>query len=165
MRFLPLIVKNLFRNRLRVTLTIFLMAAIFFFVATLLSILANFEQAENSGAGQNRLGIQSSISLGVLLPLAHEEKIRRIEGVEDVAKLTWVAAYYKDQKNFFANFAVDHDKMETVWDDYAVPHDRCRRSRTTARGPSLVPSSPAASAVRSATGSRSRERSSRWTRN
>jgi len=134
MRFLPLIVKNLFRNRLRVTLTIFLMASIFFFVATLLSILANFEQAENSGAGQNRLGIQSSISLGVLLPLAHEEKIRRIEGVEDVARMTWVAAYYQDQKNFFANFAIDHDRLETVWDDYAVPHDHLSAFKNDRQG-------------------------------
>lgn len=134
MRFLPFIVKNLFRNRLRVTLTIVLMAAIFFFVATLLSILANFEQAENSGAGQNRLGVQSSISLAVMLPRAHEEKIRAIEGVEDVAKLTWVAAYYRDPKNFFANFAVDHDRMESVWDDYVVPHDQMQAFKTDRQG-------------------------------
>ena len=40
------------------------------------------------------------------------------------AKLQWLGAYYKEPKNFFANFAVDHDKMEVVWDDYATPKDQ-----------------------------------------
>src|SRR5688572_7921525 len=123
MKYAPLILKNLFRNKLRALLTIVLTAAIFFFVATLLSILANFEQASNAGEGKNRLGIQSAISLANMLPYSHEEKIRKIPGIVEVAKLQWVGAYYKDQKNFFANFAVDHDKFETVWDDYVVPPD------------------------------------------
>lgn len=123
MRFAKLILRNLFRNKLRSILTLFLMGAIFFFVATLLSILANFEQASNAGEGQNRLGVQSAISLANPLPLSHEAKIRQLPGVVDTAKLQWMGAYYKDPKNFFANFAVDHDKMATVWDDYATPPD------------------------------------------
>lgn len=124
MKFSKLILKNLFRNKVRTFLTLVLMAAIFFFVSTLLSILENFEAAGNSGEGQNRLGVQSAISLANPLPLSHEQKIRTIPGIVDTAKLQWVGAYYKDQRNFFANFALDHDKMETVWDDYAVPKDQ-----------------------------------------
>ncbi|HVT44748.1 MAG TPA: FtsX-like permease family protein [Thermoanaerobaculia bacterium] len=124
MKFSRLILKNLFRNKLRAGLTVALMASIFFFVATLLSILDNFEQAANAGEGKNRLGVQSAISLADMLPYAHEEKIRRIEGITETSKLQWVGAYYKEQKNFFANFAVDADKMERVWDDYRVPDDQ-----------------------------------------
>jgi len=43
MKFAPLILRNLFRNKMRSLLTVMLMAAIFFFVATLLSVLANFD--------------------------------------------------------------------------------------------------------------------------
>src|SRR5687767_2213868 len=124
MKFLKLIRRNLFRNKLRTILTLILMGAIFFFVSTLLSILENFEAASNSGEGQNRLGVQSAISLANPLPLSYENKIKTLPGIVDIAKLQWVGAYYKEPKNFFANFAIDHDKMETVWDDYAVPKDQ-----------------------------------------
>jgi putative ABC transport system permease protein len=124
MRFFKLIRRNLFRNKLRTILTLILMAAIFFFVSTMLSILENFETASNSGEGQNRLGVQSAISLANPLPLAHEEKIARLPGITDIAKLQWVGAYYKEPKNFFANFAIDHDKFERVWDDYVTPKDQ-----------------------------------------
>ncbi|MEO8381555.1 MAG: FtsX-like permease family protein [Acidobacteriota bacterium] len=134
MKFAKLIRRNLFRNKLRTVLTLFLMGAIFFFVSTMLSILENFEAASNSGEGQNRLGVQSAISLANPLPLSHEEKIARLPGIVAVAKLQWVGAYYKEQKNFFANFAVDHDKMEVVWDDYATPKDQLEAFKADRRG-------------------------------
>lgn len=139
MKFLKLIVRNLFRNKLRTLLTIALMAAIFFFIATLLSILSNFDKNANAGEGQNRLGVQSEVSLATLLPFAHEAKIRQVPHVMETAKLQWMGAYYKDQKNFFANFAVDHDKMATVWDDYAVPPDQMEAFKADRRGALVGP--------------------------
>jgi putative ABC transport system permease protein len=139
MKFAKLIFRNLFRNKLRAILTLFLMAAIFFFVATLLSILQNFETASNAGEGQNRLGIQSAISLGNPLPLTHEAKIMTIPGIVDIAKLQWMGAYYKEPKNFFANFAVDHDKMEAVWDDYKIPKDQMEAYKSDRRGALVGP--------------------------
>lgn len=120
MRFLKLIRRNLFRNKVRAILTMMLLAVIFFFVATLLAILDNFERFSNAGEGSNRLVVQSAISLATLLPYAHEQKIRQLPGVVDIAKLQWIGAYYKEKSNFFANFAVDVDKMPTVFDDYKV---------------------------------------------
>lgn len=120
MRFAKLIRRNLFRNKVRAVLTMLLLAVIFFFVATLLGILENFETVSNAGEGANRLVVQSAISLATLLPYAHEAKIRQIPGVVDTAKLQWIGAYYKEKSNFFANFAIDVDKMPTVFDDYKV---------------------------------------------
>jgi putative ABC transport system permease protein len=120
MRFLKLIRRNLFRNKLRAILTMLLLAVIFFFVATLLAILDNFESFSNAGEGANRLVVQSAISLTNLLPYAHEAKIRALPGVVDTAKLQWIGAYYKEKSNFFANFAIDVDKMPTVFDDYKI---------------------------------------------
>lgn len=120
MRFAKLIRRNLFRNKLRAILTMLLLAVIFFFVATLLAILENFDTVSNAGEGSNRLVVQSAISLANLLPYAHEQKIRQLPGVVDTAKLQWIGAYYKEKSNFFANFAIDVDKMPTVFDDYKV---------------------------------------------
>jgi putative ABC transport system permease protein len=120
MRFSKLIYRNLFRNKMRAVLTMLLMAAIFFFVATMLSILENFNRAEEMGEGYNRLAVQSAISLANFLPFAHEQKIQQLDGVGATCKMQWIGAYYKDKKNFFANFAVDHDKMSVVFPDYKV---------------------------------------------
>lgn len=120
MKFAKLIRRNLFRNKLRTILTMLLLAVIFFFVATLLAILDNFESFSNAGEGSNRIVVQSAISLGTLLPYAHEQKIRQLPGVADTAKLQWIGAYYKEKSNFFANFAIDADKMTTVFDDYKI---------------------------------------------
>jgi putative ABC transport system permease protein len=139
MKFRELILRNLFRNKLRTFLTLILMGAIFFFISTLLSILENFETASNSGEGQNRLCVQSAISLANPLPLAHENKIRQVEGIVDVAKLQWFGAYYKEQKNFFANFAVDHDKMESVWDAYKIPKDQLEAYKADRTGALVGP--------------------------
>ena len=120
MKFAKLIRRNLFRNKLRAILTMLLLAVIFFFVATLLAILQNFEEFSNAGAGSNRIVVQSAISLATLLPYSHEQKIRQLPGVVETAKLQWIGAYYKEKSNFFANFAIDGEKMPVVWDDYKV---------------------------------------------
>jgi putative ABC transport system permease protein len=120
MKFSKLILRNVFRNKMRAALTVLLMAAIFFFVATLLSILENFTMFSNAGRGQNRLAVQSAVSLATWLPVAHEVKIRQIPGIVDVCQFLWFGAYYKEPKNFFANFAVDHTRMKAVFDDYVT---------------------------------------------
>lgn len=120
MKFAHLIRRNLFRNPLRALMTMTLMAAIFFFVATLLSILENFDRAAEMGEGYNRLAVQSAISLANFLPFSHEPKIKEMPGVLETCKMQWIGAYYKERKNFFANFAVDHDKMRAVFPDYRV---------------------------------------------
>ena len=118
MKFLKLIRRNLFRNPLRASLTALLMASIFFFVATLLGILWAFDRFSDSGEGYNRLVVQSAVSLATLMPYSMEEKLRKVPGVEDVCKVQWIGAYYKDPKNFFANLTIDHDHMQNVFPDY-----------------------------------------------
>jgi len=120
MKFAKLVIRNLFRKKLRLLFTTALIAFIFFFVSFLLSILYAFDNYSDQGKGYNRLAVQSAISLATALPYAHEVKIRQIPGVADVCKLQWIGAYYKDPRNFFANFAVDHDHMASVFDDYVV---------------------------------------------
>jgi putative ABC transport system permease protein len=110
------------------------MAVIFFFVATLLSILESFERYSDQGVGSNRLVVQSAVSLANPLPYSHEAKIAQVPGVAEICKLQWIGAYYKDKKNFFANFAVDHDKMESVFDDYKVDPKQMADFKSDRRG-------------------------------
>jgi putative ABC transport system permease protein len=119
MKFFKLIRRNLFRNKLRSFLTLALIGAIFFFVATLLSILRTFDSFTEA-AGTNRLVVQSAVSLANPLPYSHEAKLREIPGVVETCKLQWIGAYYKEKSNFFANFAVDPEKMASVFDDFKI---------------------------------------------
>ncbi len=139
MKFATLIRRNLFRNKSRAALTMLLMAAIFFFVATLLSILENFDRASEMGDGYNRLAVQSAISLVNFLPFSHEAKILQVPGVGDTAKMQWIGAYYKDKKNFFANFAVDHNKWTSVFPDYKVDPKQLADFQADRRGAIVGP--------------------------
>jgi putative ABC transport system permease protein len=134
MKYFKLIRRNLFRNKLRAFLTLVLMMVIFFFVATLLSILESFDRYEDAGKGANRLVVQSAVSLANPLSYSQEEKIRQVPGVVDSCKLQWIGAYYKDKKNFFANFAVDHEKMQTVFDDYKIDPAQMAAFKADRRG-------------------------------
>jgi len=120
MKYFKLIRRNLFRNKLRTVLTLGLMFFIFILVSTLLAIQYNFDQYSDAGEGTNRLATQSAVSLATPLPYAMEQKIRQIPGVADVCKVQWIGAYYKYPRDFFANFAIDHDHMAAVFEDYRV---------------------------------------------
>lgn len=123
MKFARLIFRNAFRSPVRSIMTVCLMMAIFFLVATLLAIVETFERSDTGGTG-DRLVVQSAFSLANMLPFSDEEKIRRVPGVVDVAKSQWVGGYYKDERNFITIMAVDADKLGTVFPDYAVPQDQ-----------------------------------------
>jgi putative ABC transport system permease protein len=120
MKYSKLIFRNIFRNKLRALMTLLLLAAIFFLVATLLAINAAFERNDTGGTG-DRLVTQSAFSLANMLPFAYEEKIRRVPGVVDTAKTQWIGGYYKDTRNNVALMAIDPNKVESVFPDYKVP--------------------------------------------
>ncbi|HYM60526.1 MAG TPA: ABC transporter permease [Thermoanaerobaculia bacterium] len=118
MRFFKLIRRNFFRNRLRTILTIALLATIFFFVTVLMGILHGFTFVTD--AGLNRLAVENAMSVTARLPFSYEQKIRQLPGIVDLCKQQWVGNYYKDKRNSFTNFAVDHNSFATVFDDYKV---------------------------------------------
>jgi len=118
LRFFKLIRRNLFRNRLRTVLTIALLATIFFFVTVMMGILHGLTAVTPAGA--NRLVVENAMSVTTRLPFSYEQKIRQLPGIVDICKEQWVGNYYRDKRNMFTNYAVDHDRFATVFDDYRV---------------------------------------------
>jgi putative ABC transport system permease protein len=55
-----------------------------------------------------------AVSLGFVIPMAHLEKMKTVPGVKDVMPFNWFGGIYKDERNFFANFAVDARKLKDV---------------------------------------------------
>jgi putative ABC transport system permease protein len=92
----------------------------------LLCLLRSVVTALNAGvdaASSVRLMVQSSVSLFVSLPIAYQERIAQIEGVQSVAKWQWFGGYYQDQSNFFAQFAVDPVQQFEVYPEIEVAPD------------------------------------------
>jgi len=123
MLILKLILKNAFRSKLRSTLTITgLTLAIIAFGFLRTVVEAWYAGVEASSA--SRLVTRNSISLVFRLPIAYKEKIRQIEGVETVSYGNWFGGIYIDQKNFFANFAVEPKSYLELYPEYIIPEEQ-----------------------------------------
>lgn len=113
MKFAKLIFKNILRNKRRTLLTISSLVVSLFLIITLATILTEFDRGTDE-ANPLRLISRHSVSLGFLLPMAHLEKIKTVPGVKAAMPFSWFGGIYKDEKNFFANFAVDAGKLREV---------------------------------------------------
>jgi putative ABC transport system permease protein len=119
MSYLTLVWKSAFRNRLRTLLTSLGVAiAIIAFLFLRTFIAAWYTGVEASSA--DRLIVRNKISLTFPLPKAYLEKIRNLPGVKDVSYANWMGSYYKDPKQFFANFAVDPESYLRNYPEFVL---------------------------------------------
>ena len=105
MKFLPLLLANLKRKKIRTTLTIGSFVVAFFLFGLLGAIRYGFRQGIDV-AGADRLVVIGRTSIIQPLPLPYFDRIKRLPGVKDVAHSTWFGGVYQDPKNFFAQFAI-----------------------------------------------------------
>ncbi len=116
---LKILVRNAFRHRLRTFLTLLgITIAILAFGLLRTFIHAWYGGVEASSA--TRLVTRSAISLIFHLPLSYKEKIRQIDGVKKVSWGNWFGGIYKDEKHFFANFAVDARSYLDLYPEYIL---------------------------------------------
>src|SRR5262245_55258135 len=113
MKFANLILKNILRNKRRTLLTVSSIVVSLFLIITLATILTEFTRG-SSEANPLRLVTRHSVSLTFPLPLSHQQRIAAVPGVKDVMPFSWFGGIYKDEKNFFANFALDAKKMRGI---------------------------------------------------
>ena len=122
MLLLKLLFENAFRHRLRTGLTILGIAiAILAFGMLRTMVNAWYAGVEASSAG--RLVTRNSISLIFPLPLNYKDKIRQVSGVKLVSYGNWFGGIYIDEKNFFANFAVDPRSYLELYPEFILSPD------------------------------------------
>jgi putative ABC transport system permease protein len=120
MHILKLVFKNAFRRKLRTFLTILgVTVAILAFGLLRTVISAWYAGVEASSA--SRLVTRNAVSLVFPLPLSYEEKIRQVEGVKRVSYGTWFGGIYIDEKNFFANYAVEPRTYIQMYPEFVIP--------------------------------------------
>lgn len=114
MKFAKLILKNVLRNKRRTLLTVSSLVVSLFLIISLATILTEFERGTDE-ANPLRVVTRHSVSLGFLLPISDLQRIQTVPGVKAVMPFTWFGGIYKDEKNFFANFAADPQKLKEIY--------------------------------------------------
>jgi len=113
MKFAKLVLKNILRNKRRTLLTISSLVVSLFLIITLATILTEFERG-SAESSPLRLISRHAVSLAFPMPMAHLQRIKTVPGVKEAMPFNWFGGIYKDEKNFFANFAVDATKLRDV---------------------------------------------------
>lgn len=128
MKFLPLIIKNLLRNRRRTILTVLSVTVSLSLLGFLLTVYAAFYAPNRPEEQVLRLITRHRVSLAQSLPEYYGSRIKAIDGVEEVCIQNWFGGVYKDNRpeNMFARFAVEPEKIFKVHPEYEVPPEQLR---------------------------------------
>jgi putative ABC transport system permease protein len=119
------ILRNALRNKRRLTLTVLSVALSLFLFVTLQTALRELTQPATSEEAALRIVVRHKVSLGNVLPEKYQSRIERMPGVAYCMKLTWFGGIYKDERNFFPQFAVDAAKLFPVFAESYIDPLQC----------------------------------------
>jgi putative ABC transport system permease protein len=122
--YLPLIVRNILRNRRRSAFTVASVAVSICLVGLLFALTRALFFGGDSTPGQaKRVVVHHKIALTQDLPVGYEQSMEKIPGVRAVTSLRWFGGTYKDprdSKNRFAQFAVEPKTLFDVHPEYQI---------------------------------------------
>ena len=125
MRYLPLLFANLLRRKVRTLLTLGSFAVALFLFCLLIIIRGGFLQGVEA-AGADRLLVINKVSLIQPLPIAYRDRLLRVPGVKQATWANWFGGVYRDEKNFFPQFAIDHRTYRDLYTEFVVPEEQWR---------------------------------------
>ncbi len=114
------VVRNVLRNKRRAVLTILSIGFSLFLLQVLLTFLDALFNPALEDESALRLVVRRSTSLADLIPMSYKDKIARVPGVKYVVPMQWANGIYREQANFFANFAVEPDHLFDVYSEQVV---------------------------------------------
>ena len=126
-RFIPLILKNCWRNHRRTLLTVLSIGVSLCLLGVVMALYKAFYFAKPNESQALRLITRNRVSLALPLPIFYGAKIGQIHGVREVMMSQWFGGTYKDARdpnNFFARLGVEQDKLFTVVGEMIIPEDQ-----------------------------------------
>src|SRR3979409_940121 len=106
MRFLPLVLANLKRHKLRTILTMCSVALALFLFASLRAVVPTLS-AGSQVSSASRMIVQNATAFVIPLPMSYAQRLRSVPHVQDVTWANWFGGKYGDGQKFFATFAVE----------------------------------------------------------
>ena len=125
--YLPLILKNCWRNRRRTTLTVLSIGVSMCLLGVMITMFHALYMSDPTPEQALRLVTRNKVSLTFPIPESYKNTIERVPGVQMVLISDWFGGSYKDArdpKNFFARFAADADKIFQIYKELKIPDDQ-----------------------------------------
>lgn len=116
---LRIVWRSLLAHPLRSILTFGSLVIALFLLCFLRAAIVAMESGVE-GASSQRLIVQSAVSLFVDLPLSYQGKIETVPGVAGTCKWTWFGGIYQRPENFFAQFAVDKERLFATYPEIEI---------------------------------------------
>jgi putative ABC transport system permease protein len=124
MKYIPLIIRNVFRNKIRSFFTGLSIAVSLFLVVTLYSLITAQEESVESNSLANRVAVLHEAGLAGRLPIAYVDRIRRIPDVTYATAMSWFGGNYREEPTQFAQFATDAQNIFNVYPELTIPADQ-----------------------------------------
>jgi putative ABC transport system permease protein len=132
-RFLPLVWRNLGRNKLRTLLTGAAIALAVALVCLLRTMPAGLDALLSQLARNNRISVHNEAGIVYSLPYSYLQKVRGLPGVVEATSWSWFGGAFEEEKGVtFPNFAVDAETVGVVYEDLGIDPqalDEFRRRR------------------------------------
>jgi putative ABC transport system permease protein len=124
-KFIPLLLANLRRKKVRTILTFGSFVVALFLFGLLAAIRAGFNQGIEV-AGADRMVVINKVSLIQPLPISYRERLKRIPGLTDVTFASWFGGTYQDERNFFGQFAIEPETWRRMYPEFHVNEEEWR---------------------------------------
>ena len=123
MKYLPLVLANLRRHKLRTVLTMCSVALALFLFASLRTVVTTLN-AGSQVSSASRMITQNSTAFVIPLPMSYAQRLKSVPHVQDVTWANWFGGKYGDGKKFFAQFAIDPESYLRIYPEIQVPEDQ-----------------------------------------
>ncbi len=124
MKFLPFILRNLGRNKLRSLLTAAAIALAIALVCILRTMPAGMDGLLTSIASNTRISTHNQAGMVYSMPYSYLQKVRGIPGVVAAVSWQWFGGAADPTKGVqFPNFAVDPEDFGRVYEDWKIAPD------------------------------------------
>jgi putative ABC transport system permease protein len=131
-RYQSLILKNCLRNRRRSILTLLSIGMSLCLLGVLGALYRGLFLSAPTPGQELRLVVHHKVSITQSMPASYGDKIRQVPGVREEMIWQWFGGTYKDardQRNFFARFAVEPDKFFKVRPEISLPDEQQQQFR------------------------------------
>jgi putative ABC transport system permease protein len=129
-RFLPLVLRNLGRNKLRTGLTGAAIGLAVLLVCFFLTMPAGIDVFLSQIACNTRVSVHHKGGLVYQMPFAYVNKIRAVPGVVAADGVVWFGGAYEEAGHVtFPSFAVEPEHVGAVWPDYHLDPAALERFR------------------------------------